>query len=317
MSLYSLNKVVQDDELNRSVFNQFKKWGRLLNVKVLRDWQGRPYAFVQFESVEDSQKALQESQGMLLNGRNIRCETARVNRTLCLVSDIFPFDESYLRSRLAVFGEIENVFVPPHHLSNSYSAFVKFHYRDDAILAFVTLKGPGFPHPWLVHWTSNVDMNNISFIMNQQNFVDKQWIFIGNLTESMTEESLAKLFCHYGTIAYIQIIRKSHENSKRVFAFIRYQRESEAMAAIQHENGKLFQNCKLYVSFRKYSLRQTHQFINQTHVYNPYYMLTNSTETTPSNKDVSQTLPLEYCYSPYGYYMDNHSPVYYVYPNQY
>lgn len=71
--------------------------------------------------------------------------------------------------------------------------------------------------------------------MNQQNFVDKQWIFIGNLTESMTEESLAKLFCHYGTIAYIQIIRKSHENSKRVFAFIRYQRESEAMAAIQHE----------------------------------------------------------------------------------
>lgn len=56
MSLYSLNKVVQDDELNRSVFNQFKKWGRLLNVKVLRDWQGRPYAFVQFEVREEEER---------------------------------------------------------------------------------------------------------------------------------------------------------------------------------------------------------------------------------------------------------------------
>jgi hypothetical protein len=36
--------------LNKSVFEEFKQWGRLLNVKVLRDWMGRPYGFVQFEA---------------------------------------------------------------------------------------------------------------------------------------------------------------------------------------------------------------------------------------------------------------------------
>lgn len=46
----SLNKNVQDSELNKSVFEEFKQWGRLLNVKVLRDWMGRPYGFVQFEA---------------------------------------------------------------------------------------------------------------------------------------------------------------------------------------------------------------------------------------------------------------------------
>lgn len=45
----SLNKNVEDEELNSSVFNHFKQWGKLLGVKVLKDWLKRPYAFVQFE----------------------------------------------------------------------------------------------------------------------------------------------------------------------------------------------------------------------------------------------------------------------------
>lgn len=32
-----------------SVTEHFKKWGPLLNVKVLKDWMQRPYSFVQFE----------------------------------------------------------------------------------------------------------------------------------------------------------------------------------------------------------------------------------------------------------------------------
>lgn len=32
-----------------SVTEHFKRWGHLLNVKVLKDWMQRPYSFVQFE----------------------------------------------------------------------------------------------------------------------------------------------------------------------------------------------------------------------------------------------------------------------------
>lgn len=47
--------------------------------------------------MEDSKRALEESQGMILNGRSIRCEPARVNRTLCLISSHSAFDESVSR----------------------------------------------------------------------------------------------------------------------------------------------------------------------------------------------------------------------------
>lgn len=45
----SLNKNIQDAELTTSVYRHFERWGTLLGVKVLKDWQKRPYAFVQFE----------------------------------------------------------------------------------------------------------------------------------------------------------------------------------------------------------------------------------------------------------------------------
>lgn len=45
----SLNRNLQDAELTSSVYHHFERWGTLLGVKVLKDWQKRPYAFVQFE----------------------------------------------------------------------------------------------------------------------------------------------------------------------------------------------------------------------------------------------------------------------------
>lgn len=129
-------------------------------------------------------------------------------------------------------------------------AFVRYRYRDDAIHAFIVsekevdwllksesqaLKGPEFYHPWLVHWTSNVDMNNMSNMINEQRFIDKCCLFVGNLSESTSEEELNELFGQYGIIIYIRVIRKHRENEKKVFAFIKYQSESEANTAIQHQ----------------------------------------------------------------------------------
>ncbi|KAG1141369.1 hypothetical protein G6F37_001732 [Rhizopus arrhizus] len=208
----SLNKNVQDSELNKSVFEEFKQWGRLLN------------------NVEDSKRALEESQGMILNGRSIRCEPARIG------NDNRSNRQQYLSLRLSVFGEIENIFVPQQDPSKFHMAFVRYRYRDDAIHAFIALKGPEFYHPWLVHWTSNVDMNNMSNMINEQRFIDKCCLFVGNLSESTSEEELNELFGQYGIIIYIRVIRKYRENEKKVFAFIKYQSESEANTAIQHQS---------------------------------------------------------------------------------
>lgn len=48
------------------------------------DSKNRPYAFVQYQTEKEAKEAIKNAQGALLNNRPIRCEPARVNRTLFL-----------------------------------------------------------------------------------------------------------------------------------------------------------------------------------------------------------------------------------------
>jgi hypothetical protein len=47
-----------DDQLTESVTKHFRRYGPLVSVKVLKDWANRPYAFVQFEHLEDAKRAM-------------------------------------------------------------------------------------------------------------------------------------------------------------------------------------------------------------------------------------------------------------------
>jgi RNA recognition motif-containing protein len=78
----SLNATLTDDQLNNSVTRHFAQWGSIAFVKVLRDLCERPYAFVQFNTDDDAKNAIAKGQGTYLDNRYIRCEPARVNRTL-------------------------------------------------------------------------------------------------------------------------------------------------------------------------------------------------------------------------------------------
>ncbi|KAG0329004.1 hypothetical protein BG000_000254, partial [Podila horticola] len=81
----SLCSTRTEAELVDSVTKHFSKWGPLLNIKVLKDWAGRPYSFVQFVHVPHAQRAMAEAQNSVVDGRHIRIEQARVNRTLFIL----------------------------------------------------------------------------------------------------------------------------------------------------------------------------------------------------------------------------------------
>jgi hypothetical protein len=74
----SLNAQKTDEQLKESVSSAFTTFGSILDLKVMRDNQGRPYAFVQYEHEE----AIMVGHNQLLDGRPVRVEQARVNRTL-------------------------------------------------------------------------------------------------------------------------------------------------------------------------------------------------------------------------------------------
>ncbi|KAI8991272.1 hypothetical protein BDF20DRAFT_997187 [Mycotypha africana] len=231
----SLNKDIEDDELQQAVYAHFQRWGDLLGVKVFKDWLGRPYAFVQYESVSDSRVALKEAPGTILNGRSVRCEPARVNRSICLVSLSQPFNKKYIQESLVEFGEIEDVSVLQPH-GKFYSVFIKYKYRDDAIKAFLTLKyadhlsfqlvtAANEEQQWFVEWASNLDASNLHGFYggvaaahdaygSVYSRLDKSSIFIGNLPDNLTEEQLRTKFEQYGSIKRIHIIRKPSYHSR-------------------------------------------------------------------------------------------------------
>ena len=84
--------------------------GHISHSQVLRDTCNRPYAFVQYTTDSDSKLAIEKGHNSVLDGRNIRCEAAKVNRTLFVSSKSF-LSKSIIRDRLSNFGEIEELLL--------------------------------------------------------------------------------------------------------------------------------------------------------------------------------------------------------------
>lgn len=140
----SLSAMHSDDHLCNSVNDHFKQWGEITLVKVLRDQVNRPYAFVQYTNDKDAADALTGAQHNTLDGRTIRCEPARVNRTLFIT----PLKDSYANEPLVQdflnqYGEVEELIYSnssPSSNRKHHNWFAKFAYRDDAIRAYASLR---------------------------------------------------------------------------------------------------------------------------------------------------------------------------------
>ncbi|KAI7907186.1 uncharacterized protein BX663DRAFT_131085 [Cokeromyces recurvatus] len=277
----SLNKHLEDQELHDSVLKHFKQWGQIIGVKVFKDWLKRPYAFVQYENISHCKLALKEAPGTILNGRSIRCEPARVNRSICLISLNQPFHKKHIQDTLSTFGEIEDITILQPH-GKFHSIFIKYRYRDDALKAYMTLKFSDHhsiskliqQNQWFIEWASNLDDNNLHGVCGISCRLDKLCIFVGNLPESTSQHDLHKEFDKFGTITNIHLIRKPYHRPtiKKVFAFIKYKSEKEASDAIEHENGKLYKDDKIIrVCFRQYPFNSCKQCNNTTTFINDHH----------------------------------------------
>lgn len=246
----SLSSSRTDEQLCVSVTNHFRKWGNLLNVKVLKDWMQRPYSFVQFENFDDAKRALREAHNTVIDGRHIRVEKARVNRTLYISRIGQPLEEQDVRNLLEPYGEIEDIVIPSnssHMFRNNLGkcCFARFAFRDDAIQAFSNLRRNG---NWVVEWAQNLDQNTSHTPAIP---IDKTSIFVGQLNPSLvTRESLLNRFKKYGEIVECSLVNKPNSN-RTAFAFLQFDSISGASAAVENENNSTFLDRVIRVQFRE------------------------------------------------------------------
>ncbi|KAJ3347825.1 hypothetical protein HDU83_001776 [Entophlyctis luteolus] len=255
----SLSTSATDEELHHSVVAHFSQWGQLTNVKVLKDWLARPYAFVQYENPHDASVALTRAYNTLICGRYIRVEQAKVNRTL-FIGKFGNISEHELRAVLDTFGPIEDLSILHNYQSGKSkgSGFVKFRFRDDAIKAYLGIRQH---HPWSIEWATNLD---------RKPDVDLNSVFVGQLNPSLiTEDMLRSKFEKYGEIVSLQVVNKIVEgqDARPAFGFITFTKESSAQHAIEsevsfpdlwkittkheHKNGKLWLERNIRVQYRE------------------------------------------------------------------
>ncbi|KAG0222636.1 hypothetical protein BGW42_006412 [Actinomortierella wolfii] len=215
-----------------------------------------------FESnVEDAQRALVQAQNTIVDGRHIRIEQARVNRTLSILRFSRSTTEQDIRKCLEEYGPLEDVSIL-HDSGPSGSrryALARFSYRDDAIKAFVTLRANSH---WVVEWAPNT---------NTSSLLDRDAIFVGQLNPAqVTKEALQERFEPYGTIKGITLLNRGRQGTKGpiAYAFIEYSNESEATKAIENENNTEFQGHLISVQYRETSeYRLQRQFyLQQAHM---------------------------------------------------
>ncbi|QEU62358.1 Rim4 [Kluyveromyces lactis] len=275
----SLAATLSDSELNASVTKEFAKYGKIVSVKVLRDPANRPYAFVQYASDDEALNALSQAQGTTLNNRNIRCERAKVNRTVFISSSFANPLEGKLTVEKVVdlmskFGELEQV-VPsrdqmykknyyPSEVANSW--FIQYAYRDDAIRAYLQMK---LNYEYMVEWAQNVDVPpRFNLLLSkakicekerlererfgkQPIFIDNKSIFIGQLNFKVTKSLLLERFLKYGEIDNCNLIHKQEQ--LKCFAFIKYKTPASAAKALERENHSIFMEKILHVQIREVS----------------------------------------------------------------
>lgn len=242
----SLPALLTDDELCRLVSDHFQVFGELVSVKVLRDPANRPYAFVQYTNDIDCRTAIQLGHDSELGGRRLRCEAAKVNRTL-----FFLFTEPRTKDEVSaivdVFGESDAILPGTNSGrlarissdSTSHNWFVKFAYRDEAIQAFAKLSDAG---AFQVEWAQNIDDAESL----QESGFDRSLVYIGQLSSEVSTEALQEHFGIHGTINSINIVRKPDST----FAFISFKDESGAASAVARDNHTLFMNKTIHVKYR-------------------------------------------------------------------
>ena len=65
-------------------------------------------------------------------------------------------------------------------------------------------------------------------------------LYVGNLSWAATEEELTQHFAQHGKVRSAKIIMDRETQRSRGFAFVEYETDLEAQAAIQAENGQEF-----------------------------------------------------------------------------
>ncbi|KAK5172477.1 hypothetical protein LTR04_002403 [Oleoguttula sp. CCFEE 6159] len=278
-----------DDELETAVAKVFGKFGAVY-VKIRRDTRGMPYAFCQYETKSNADRAIVEGKNTLIDGRKCRTEIAKVQRALYASRhNGEAVHEDEVRRLLAPFGAIEKVWIPSETDREFYQLpkgiWVRFAYfqdcrdahaalRDDPVFRFEQKQEPSRSRPALAANAAQTNGTNHAHAYQQIGFGspsprrgvaaiaspryndEGHAIYLGNLPPDLTQQDLLQVFGKYGPILSAQVISRTSPDSRKqnVFAFVDFVNQESCQMAVEYEAGNL--------SIRGFNVRVEHKVLS-------------------------------------------------------
>lgn len=238
------------------LFELFSQIGSVASIRVCRDAVTRRslgYAYVNYNSTADGEKALEELNYTLIKGRPCRIMWSQRDPALRKTGqgNVFiknldvAIDNKALHDTFAAFGNILSCKVAQDEngVSKGYG-FVHYETDEAAAQAIKHVNGMLLNEKkvYVGYHIPKKDRQS-KFEEMKANFTN---VYVKNINTEVTEEEFRELFSKYGEITSSTIAR-DQEGKSRGFGFVNFTTHDSAAKAVEELNGKEFRGQELFV----------------------------------------------------------------------
>ncbi|KAF5134445.1 Polyadenylate-binding protein, cytoplasmic and nuclear [Metarhizium brunneum] len=238
------------------LFELFSQIGAVASIRVCRDAVTRRslgYAYVNYNSTADGEKALEELNYTLIKGRPCRIMWSQRDPALRKTGqgNVFiknldvAIDNKALHDTFAAFGNILSCKVAQDENGNSKGyGFVHYETDEAAHQAIKHVNGMLLNEKkvYVGHHIPKKDRQS-KFEEMKANFTN---IYIKNVSTEASDDEFRELFEKYGDITSSSLAR-DQEGKSRGFGFVNFTTHESAAKAVEELHGKDFRGQDLYV----------------------------------------------------------------------
>lgn len=239
------------------LFELFSSIGQVASIRVCRDAVTRRslgYAYVNYNSSEDGEKALEELNYTVIKGKPCRIMWSQRDPALRKTGqgNVFiknldiAIDNKALHDTFAAFGNILSCKVAQDEMGNSKGyGFVHYETAEAATNAIKHVNGMLLNEKkvFVGHHIPKKDRMS-KFEEMKANFTN---VYVKNVEQEVTDEEFRELFEKYGQITSASLAHDNETGKSRGFGFVNYVKHEDAAAAVDALNDTEFKGQKLYV----------------------------------------------------------------------
>jgi len=239
------------------LFELFSQIGSVASIRVCRDAVTRRslgYAYVNYNTTSDGEKALEELNYTLIKGRPCRIMWSQRDPALRKTGqgNVFiknldvAIDNKALHDTFAAFGNILSCKVAQDEHGNSKGyGFVHYETDEAASQAIKHVNGMLLNEKkvYVGHHIPKKDRQS-KFEEMKANFTN---VYVKNINPEVTDDEFRELFEAFGDVTSSSLARDNETGKSRGFGFVNFTTHEAAAKAVDDLNGNDFHGQELYV----------------------------------------------------------------------